>query len=102
MHVNGRVILAKVEERAAARKHFKELKASGRRAALAESERDNLFTLQLGNLQPGDSILMRFAYVQPVQRLREQRTPAHYGKSRRPLHPRRTPPARQHRTRHRR
>ena len=74
MHVNGRVILAKVEERAAARKHFKELKASGRRAALAESERDNLFTLQLGNLQPGDSILMRFAYVQPVQRLREQRT----------------------------
>ena len=74
MHVNGRVILAKVEERAAARKHFKELKASGRRAALAESERDNLFTLQLGNIQPGDRILMRFAYLQPVQRLREQRT----------------------------
>jgi len=74
MHVNSRVILAKVEERAAARKHFKELKASGRRAALAESERDNLFTLQLGNIQPGDRILMRFAYLQPVQRLREQRT----------------------------
>ena len=74
MHVNGRVILAKVEERAAARKHFKELKASGRRAALAESERDNLFSLQLGNIQPGDRILMRFAYLQPVQRLREQRT----------------------------
>ena len=74
MHVNGRVILAKVEERAAARQHFKELKASGRRAALAESERDNLFTLQLGNIQPGDRILMRFAYLQSVQRLREQRT----------------------------
>jgi Ca-activated chloride channel family protein len=74
MHVNGRVILAKVEERSAARQHFKKLKASGRRAALAESERDNLFTLQLGNVQPGDRILMRFAYLQPVQRLREQRT----------------------------
>ena len=74
MHVNGRVILAKVEERTAARKHFQKLKASGRRAALAESERDNLFTLQLGNIQPGDRILMRFAYLQPVQRLREQRT----------------------------
>ncbi len=74
MHVNGRVILAKVEERAAARRHFKMLKASGRRVALAESERENLFTLQLGNLQPGDRILMRFAYLQPVQRLREQRT----------------------------
>ena len=74
MHVNGRVILAKVEERSAARKLYKKAKAEGRRAAMAEAERENLFTLQLGNLQPGDSILMRFAYVQPVQRLREQRT----------------------------
>lgn len=74
MHVNGRMILAKVEERSAARKLYNKAKAEGRRAAMAESERENLFTLQLGNLQPGDSILMRFAYVQPVQRLREQRT----------------------------
>jgi Ca-activated chloride channel homolog len=74
MHVNGRVILAKVEERSAARKLYKKAKAEGRRAAMAEAERENLFTLQLGNLQPGDVVLMRFAYVQPVQRLREQRT----------------------------
>ncbi|MGA1129860.1 MAG: VWA domain-containing protein, partial [Chthoniobacterales bacterium] len=46
----------------------------GRRAALTESERDNLFTLSLGNLQPGAIVLMRFAYLQPVQRLRERRT----------------------------
>lgn len=74
MHINGSLILAQVEECTAARKHFKELKASGRRAALAESERDNLFALSLGNIQPGDRILMRFAYLQPVQRLRERRT----------------------------
>jgi Ca-activated chloride channel family protein len=74
MHVNGRMILAKVEEASTARELYKNAKAAGHRAALAESERENLFTLQLGNLQPGDSILMRFAYLQPVQRLREQRT----------------------------
>jgi Ca-activated chloride channel family protein len=74
MHVNGRMILAKVEEASTARQLYKKAKAAGHRAALAESERENLFTLQLGNLQPGDSILMRFAYLQPVQRLREQRT----------------------------
>jgi Ca-activated chloride channel family protein len=74
MRVDGRVILAKVEGRSVARQHFKKLKASGRRAALAESERDNLFTLQLGNVQPGDRMLMRFAYLKPAQRLREQRT----------------------------
>ena len=74
MRVNGRVIIAKTEKRSEARKLFKQAKARGRRAALTESERDNLFTLQLGNLQPGDIVLMRFAYLQPVQRLRERRT----------------------------
>jgi Ca-activated chloride channel family protein len=74
MRVNGRVIIAKTEKRSEAIKLFKQAKARGRRAALTESERDNLFTLQLGNLQPGDVVLMRFAYLQPVQRLRERRT----------------------------
>jgi Ca-activated chloride channel family protein len=74
MHVNGRVVLAKVEDRAAAEVIFKEAKERGRRAALATGERDNLFTLQLGNLQPGDTVLMRFCYIQPIQRLREQRS----------------------------
>lgn len=74
MRVNGRVVMAKTEKRSEARKLFKQAKARGWRAALTESERDNLFTLQLGNLQPGDIVLMRFAYLQPVQRLRERRT----------------------------
>ncbi len=74
MRVNGRVISAKTEQRDEARKLFKQAKARGRRAALTESERDNLFTLSLGNLQPGDIVLMRFAYLQPVQRLRDRRT----------------------------
>ena len=74
MHVNGRVVLAKVEERSVAESMFTEAKNRGRRAALATGERDNLFTLQLGNVQPGDTVLMRFGYIQPVQRLREQRS----------------------------
>ncbi len=74
MRVNGRVIVAKTEKRSEARQLFQQAKAKGRRAALTESERDNLFTLSLGNLQPGDIVLMRFAYLQPVQRLRERRT----------------------------
>ncbi|MBJ7327287.1 MAG: hypothetical protein JHC52_08070 [Chthoniobacterales bacterium] len=38
------------------------------------TERDNLCTLSLGNLQPGDIVLVRLAYLQPVQRWRERRT----------------------------
>jgi Ca-activated chloride channel family protein len=74
MHVNGRVVLARVEENAEAERLYKKAKSEGRRAALARGERENLFTLELGNLQPADVILMRFSYVQPLQRLQEQRT----------------------------
>lgn len=68
MHVNGRVIRAKVEEREAARRIFIEQKAAGRRAALVETERGNLFTLSLGNAQPGDVIVIRLAYFQTLER----------------------------------
>jgi Ca-activated chloride channel family protein len=74
MHVNGRLVLARVEEKSEAERLYKKAKAEGRRAALARGERENLFTLELGNLQPEDVILMRFSYVQPLQRLQEQRT----------------------------
>ena len=68
MHVNGRVIRAKVEEREAAKRIFIEQKAAGRRAALVEMERGNLFTLSLGNAQPGDVIVIRLAYFQTLER----------------------------------
>jgi Ca-activated chloride channel family protein len=66
--INDRVIHAKVEEREAARRLVKQKKAEGRRTALVESERENLFTLSLGNLQPDDLIEVRLAYLQPLRR----------------------------------
>lgn len=69
MHVNGRVIRARVEERERAREIAQEKKAAGYRTALVEMERDNLFTLSLGNLQPGDLVVIRFAYFQTITRL---------------------------------
>ncbi len=69
MHVNGRIIRAKVEERERARQLAREKKAAGHRTALVEMERDNLFTLSLGNVQPGDVVVIRFAYFQTLTRL---------------------------------
>ncbi len=69
MHVNERVISARIEEREKARQIYREQKAAGHRAALVESERENLFTLSLGNLQPGDLIVVRLAYAQVLERL---------------------------------
>jgi Ca-activated chloride channel family protein len=64
--INGRVIRAKVRERAEAVKLAAEKKAGGRRVVLVESERENLFTLTLNNLQPDDLILVKLKYIQPL------------------------------------
>lgn len=69
MHVNGRIIRAKVEEQERAREIARKQRAAGRRTALVEVERDNLFTLSLGNVQPGDLVVIRFAYFQTLTRL---------------------------------
>lgn len=68
LHVNGRVIRAKVEEKEEAKRIYLKKKASGHRAGLVESVRENLFTLSLGNVQPGDLIVVRFAWFQMLDR----------------------------------
>jgi Ca-activated chloride channel family protein len=67
--VNGRIIRAKVCERVEAVRLAAEKKAEGRRVALVEAERENLFTLTLSNLQPGDFILVTLKYIQPLRLL---------------------------------
>lgn len=71
LHVNGRVIRARVEETERAKEIAREQKAAGRRTTLVTMERDNLFTLALGNLQPGDVAVVRLAYFETLTRLKE-------------------------------
>jgi Ca-activated chloride channel family protein len=72
MIVNGRTIRAKVMEQEAAREIARQKKAEGRRTALVEMERENLFTLSLGNVQPGDIIVIRFAYVEELDAWKDE------------------------------
>jgi Ca-activated chloride channel family protein len=71
MHVNDRTVRAVVEEQEQARRIVQEKKAAGYRTALVEMERENLFTLSLGNLQPGDLVIVRLAYFQTLTRLQD-------------------------------
>jgi Ca-activated chloride channel family protein len=72
MEVNGRLVRAIVMEEGEARRVAEEKKVQGHRTALVESVRDNLFTLELGNVAPGDRIVIRLAYLQPLERLSDQ------------------------------
>jgi len=72
MIVNGRTIRAKVMEQEAAREIARQKKAEGRRTTLVEMERGNLFTLSLGNVQPDDIIVIRFAYVEELDAWKDE------------------------------
>ena len=72
MVVNERTIRAKVVEQEAARRLAKQKKAEGRRTALVEMERGNLFTLSLGNVQPNDVIVIHFAYLEELDAWKDE------------------------------
>jgi Ca-activated chloride channel family protein len=67
--INGRTIRAQVRERQEARQIAEQKKAAGFRTALVEAERENLFTLSLGNVQPGDLVIMQLKYFQTLRSL---------------------------------
>jgi Ca-activated chloride channel family protein len=68
VQIGSRTIVARVEEQEKARRIFREKVEAGHRAGLVEMERENLFTLSLGNIQPKDSITVKLAYFQTVER----------------------------------
>jgi Ca-activated chloride channel family protein len=72
--INGRIITAQVKERDEARKIADEKKAQGFRTALVESERDNLFSLELGNVQPDDLVILRLKYFQTLRAIAETKS----------------------------
>src|SRR3954451_20774989 len=54
MTADGRVVDAALKERAAARAEYDQAMAAGKRAAIAEQERPDVFTMRVGNILPGE------------------------------------------------
>jgi Ca-activated chloride channel family protein len=52
LHVGGKQLLGIVEERGEARRQYQVALQEGRKAALLEQERDDVFTVKVGNLPP--------------------------------------------------
>ncbi len=66
MEVAGRVIRGCLYERRQARRRYEEALERGHRAALAEEKAADLFTMQVGNLVPGDVARVRLSMVMPL------------------------------------
>lgn len=62
-----RVIRATIQKREEARRQYEQAKAQGRRAALLDQERPNIFTQSVANLLPGESVQVSLRYVAPLR-----------------------------------
>ena len=64
MVIGERVIEARIAERIAARRAYEAARKSGRRAALVEQHRPNIFSNNVANIPPGGRIAVELHYIQ--------------------------------------
>ena len=66
IRLDNRVIRSEVREREEAKTAYEQAKNEGKKAALLEQERPNLFTTSVANLLPGETVDICLTYTQPM------------------------------------
>ncbi len=69
MVVGQRVIIGQIRKRQEARKLYEAAKTSGRRAGLVEQQRPNMFTTNVANVGPGETVMIAIEYQAPVRQV---------------------------------
>jgi Ca-activated chloride channel family protein len=67
IRIGNRVIRSVIREREEAKRVYEAAKSEGKRAALVEEERPNIFTTSVANIMPGDRVDVRLRYVEPLR-----------------------------------
>ena len=67
LRVGERRIVAVIKEKAEARRRYEAARAEGRRTALVEQERPNLFTTSVASIPPGEKVAVELVYVQELE-----------------------------------
>jgi len=65
--VGDRVVVGEIKERQQARQVYEQARRDGKKAALTEQERPNIFTNSVANIGPGETVLVQIEYQEPVQ-----------------------------------
>lgn len=66
MRIGERIIEGEIKERAEARKTYDRAKAEGKRAALLESHRPNIFMSSVANIGPGEAVTIEIAHQETI------------------------------------
>jgi Ca-activated chloride channel family protein len=62
MTIGSRVIVGEIREREQARKEYEQAKSEGRKAALVEQQRPNVFTTSVSSVMPDEDAVIEIAY----------------------------------------
>ena len=62
MRIGERVVRAKIQEKGEAARAFEQAAAQGKRAALLEQQRPNVFSMDVANIMPGDALELTLDY----------------------------------------
>jgi Ca-activated chloride channel family protein len=66
MTADERTVEAELQERGAAREAYDRAIAAGQRASIAEEERPDVFTMRVGNILPGERVVIELSLVGPL------------------------------------
>jgi len=67
MTIGSRVLNAVIKERAKARQEYDQAKTEGKTASLLEQERPNVFSMNVANILPGDTISVELSYTEMLE-----------------------------------
>lgn len=67
MVIGERIVVGDIEDRKKARELYERAKAEGRKTALMEQERPNIFTNSVANIGPGETVVVQIEYQEPVR-----------------------------------
>ncbi|OGC14290.1 hypothetical protein A2290_04985 [candidate division WOR-1 bacterium RIFOXYB2_FULL_36_35] len=67
MTIGTRNIYGEIHRREVARQIYEQAKQQGKRTALLNQERPNIFTQSVANIQPGEEIVVTIRYIQPLK-----------------------------------
>lgn len=66
MQIADQTIVAKIKEKEEAKEEFEEAKEAGKSASLLEEQRPNVFTMDVANILPGDTVRIQLHYTELI------------------------------------
>lgn len=66
MQIGDKKITAKIKEKEEAKEEFDEAKSEGKSASLLEQQRPNVFTMNVANVMPGDTVTIELHYTELI------------------------------------